>query len=148
MSTATKETIHIGQLGIRFLIEGSDSNGGAAIFECTIPAGAAVPAAHSHDGYEETVYGLEGTSTWTIAGKASALGPGEAFCIPRRAVHRFDNHSAEGATVLCVVTPGVLGPDYFREVAAIIDAAAGAPPDRTAIGEVMLRHGLTPAPSA
>jgi hypothetical protein len=29
-------------------------------------------------------------------------------------------------------------------VAAIVDAAAGGPPDLAAIGEVMRRHGLTP----
>jgi hypothetical protein len=43
------------------------------------------------------------------------------------------------------VTPGILGPDYFREVAAILDAAAGGPPDFAALGEVMRRHGLTSA---
>jgi quercetin dioxygenase-like cupin family protein len=143
--TATSETIRIGPLGIRFLIEGKDSNGGAAIFECMVPAGAAVPAPHSHDAYEETVYGLEGVITWTVDGKATDVGPGEALCIPRGAVHKFENLGDEDAKGLVVVTPGILGPDYFREVAAVVDAAAGGPPDRAAIGEVMLRHGLTPA---
>jgi hypothetical protein len=41
------------------------------------------------------------------------------------------------------VTPGILGAGYFREVAAILDAAAGGPPDFAALGEVMRRHGLT-----
>jgi hypothetical protein len=49
------------------------------------------------------------------------------------------------AVELAIVTPGVLGPDFFREVAAVLDAAAG-PPDLTAIHEVMRRHGLTPTP--
>jgi hypothetical protein len=40
------------------------------------------------------------------------------------------------------VTPGVLGPDYFNEIAAVLGAAEG-PPDPAAIGEVMRRHGLT-----
>jgi hypothetical protein len=35
---------------------------------------------------------------------------------------------------------------YFREVAAILDAVAGGPPDLAAIATVMRRHGLTPAP--
>jgi hypothetical protein len=39
----------------------------------------------------------------------------------------------------------VLGPDYFREVAAVVEAGAGGPPDLAAIGAVMRRHGLTPA---
>jgi quercetin dioxygenase-like cupin family protein len=148
MSTAAKEIIQIGALGVRFLIEGSDSNGTVAVFECTIPAGGALPAAHSHDAYEETIYGLEGVSTWTIDGQANEIGRGDALCIPRGAVHRFDNNGAEDAKFLAVVTPGILGPAYFREVGAVIDAAAGGPPDRAAVGEVMRRHGLTPAPPA
>lgn len=47
---------------------------------------------------------------------------------------------------LAVVTPGILGPDYFREIAAVVAAAAGAPPNPGAIAEVMRRHGLTPVP--
>jgi quercetin dioxygenase-like cupin family protein len=148
MSTATNETIRIGALGVRFLIEGSESNGGAAVFECFIPAGAALPAAHSHDGYEETVYGLEGVSTWTIEGETTELRPGDALSIPRGAVHRFDNVGSQDAKALAIVTPGILGPDYFREVGAVVNAAAGGPPDRAAVGEVMRRHGLTPAPPA
>ena len=50
------------------------------------------------------------------------------------------------AKALAIVTPGILGPDYFREVAAVLDAAAGGPPDLAAIAAVMRRHGLTPAP--
>ena len=83
--------------------------------------------------------------TWTIEGTPTDVGPGEALCIPRGAVHQFDNTRDVDAKALAIVTPGILGPDYFREVAAILDAAAGGPPDLAAIGEVMRRHGLTPA---
>jgi hypothetical protein len=38
----------------------------------------------------------------------------------------------------------VIGPDFFQEVAAILDAAAGGPPDVDALVAVMLAHGLTP----
>jgi hypothetical protein len=48
--------------------------------------------------------------------------------------------------MLGIVTPGILRSDYFRELAALVEAAAGGPPDPAAIGEVMRRHGLTPAP--
>jgi hypothetical protein len=42
--------------------------------------------------------------------------------------------------------PGILGPDYFRELKTVIEAAAGGPPDPAGLAEVMRRHGLTPAP--
>ena len=105
-----------------------------------------VPAAHSHDGYEETIYGLEGVLTWNVEGRPNDVSPGEALCIPRGAIHRFDNTRDAHAKALAVVTPGILGPDYFREIAAVLDAAAGGPPDFAALGEVMRRRGLTPAP--
>lgn len=145
MGTMTREEIKVGPLAIRFLVEGEESGRSVAVFEFDVPAGSKVAAGHSHDGYEETVYGVEGVLTWTIDGVPTDIGPGEALCIPRGAVHQFDNTQSVDARVLAVVTPGILGPDYFREVAAVLDAAAGGPPDFAALGEVMRRHGLTPA---
>jgi quercetin dioxygenase-like cupin family protein len=146
MATSTREEIRVGELAIRFLVEGEHSAGSVALFEFDVPAGSRVAAAHSHDGYEETIYGLEGVLTWTIEGTATEVGPGEALCIPRGAVHQFANRGAVDAKALAVVTPGILGPDYFREVAAVLDGAADGPPDLAAIAAVMRRHGLTPAP--
>ncbi len=139
------EEIKIGQLAIRFLLEGNASGGSVAVFEFDVPAGAKVPIAHSHDAYEETIYGLAGVLTWTVDGRKVELGSGEVLCIPRGAVHRFDNVHTADAKMLAIVTPGILGPDYFREIAAVAKAAAAGPPDPAAIAEVMRRHGLTPA---
>lgn len=144
--TSAGEEIRIGPIAIRFLLEGDASGGSVAVFEFDVPAGAKVPVAHSHDGYEETIYGLEGVLTWTLDGRELEVGHGGVLCIPRGAVHRFDNPHGVDARALAIVTPGILGPDYFREMAAVVQAAAGAPPDPSAIVAVMRRHGLTPAP--
>jgi hypothetical protein len=45
-----------------------------------------------------------------------------------------------------MITPAAIGPQYFREAAEVIHAAAGGPPDRAKMAEIMRRHGLTPAP--
>ena len=145
MGRGVPEEIRVGDLAIRFLLEGEESLGSAAVFEFDVPAGANVAAAHSHDGYEETIYGLEGALTWTIEGTARKVGPGEALCIPRGAVHQFDNTGETDAKALAIVTPGILGPDFFHAVGAILEAAAGGPPDLAAIADVMRRYGLTPA---
>jgi quercetin dioxygenase-like cupin family protein len=145
MTTSMREEIRIGPLAIRFLVEGEETGGSVAAFEFDVPAGAKVAAAHSHDGFDETIYGLEGVLTWTLDGDAVDVGPGEALFIPRGAVHQFDNAGDLDAKALAVVTPGILGPDYFRDVAAVLAAAAGGPPDPAALGEVLRRHGLTPA---
>jgi len=146
MSTSMREEITVGDLAIRYLVEGEHSGGSVAVFEFDVPSGSRVAAPHSHDGYEETVYGLEGVLTWTIDGTATEVGPGEALVIPRGAVHHFENTGDTDARQLAIVTPGILGPEYFREVAAVLDASDGGPPDLAAIGVVMRRHGLTPAP--
>jgi quercetin dioxygenase-like cupin family protein len=145
MTTSTREEIRIGPLAIRFLVEGDESGGTVSVFEFDVPAGSKVPIPHSHDGYEETIYGLEGVLTWTIDGIATEVGAGEAVCIRRGVVHHFDNRHDADATALAIVTPGILGPEYFRELAAIVEAAAGGPPDLAAMADVMSRHGLTPA---
>ncbi len=143
MTMTMHKEIKVGGIAVRFLVEGEESGGSVAVFEFDVPAGTTVAAAHSHDGYEETIYGLEGVLTWTIEGAPIDIGPGQALLIPRGALHRFDNTRDADAKALAVVTPGLLGPDYFREVAAILDAAAGGPPDFAALGQVMARHGLT-----
>jgi quercetin dioxygenase-like cupin family protein len=146
MVKGTSEEIKIGGLAIRFLLEGKASGGSVAMFEFDVAAGARVPIAHSHDAYEETIYGLAGVLTFTVDGRKTDIGPGEVLCIPRGAIHRFDNFQSADAKMLAIVTPGVLGPDYFREIAAVVEAATGGPPNPAAIAEVMRRHGLTPAP--
>jgi quercetin dioxygenase-like cupin family protein len=142
ITPATREEIRVGDMRIRFLLEGEQSDGSMALFEFDVPAGSRVAAPHSHDGYEETVYGLEGTLVWTVEGEPIEVARGEVLRIPRGAVHQFANTGDADASALAIVTPGILGAGYFREVAAVL--AVGGPPDLTAIGAVMRRHGLTP----
>jgi quercetin dioxygenase-like cupin family protein len=141
------EIIHLGPLVVHFLVTGDHASGALALFELTVPAAQRLAApAHSHDHYEETVYGIEGVLTWTVDGKRIDVGPGQALCVPRGAVHRFDNAGSQDAKALCAITPAAIGPQYFREAAAVLEATAGGPPDRIQMVEVMRRHGLTPAP--
>jgi quercetin dioxygenase-like cupin family protein len=145
MPAATHEEIRIGGIEVRFLLESEQTGGSLAMFEFGVAAGTKVPAPHSHDAYDETIYGLEGVLTWTLDGETHDVGRGEVLTIPRGALHGFDNTGAADARALAVVTPGILGPAYFRETAAVLEAAAGGPPDLGALAEVMRRHGLTPA---
>ena len=141
------ETIGIGPLKIRFLVTGENSSGTVAVFEVVVPAGQRLMGpAHSHDHYEETIYGIEGVLTWTVDGNPIDVAFGQALCIPRGAIHRFDNNGTQDSKVLCMATPAAIGPQYFRDVAEALIAAAGGPPDRAKMIEIMRRHGLTPAP--
>jgi len=145
----SEETIRIGPLGIRFLLTGNDTNGSVSVFEVTVPAGQKLAApAHKNDAYEETLYGIEGVLTWTVDGNAIEVGPGQALCIPRGAIHRFDNFGTQDAKQLSVVTPAIMSPAYFREAGEVVNAARGGPPDAARMVEVFRRHGMTIAASA
>jgi quercetin dioxygenase-like cupin family protein len=138
---AGPEVIRIGALTIRYLQEaGNGCEMGS--FELVVPPGSNVPPPHSHPGNEELVYVLEGVLRYTVDGVTRDLGPGEAMATPRGSVHGFSNPHAAPARALVVNTPDI-GAPYFREVAAVL--AAGSPPDRARMVDVMRRHGLVPA---
>ena len=141
------ETILLGPLAVRFLLTGDNSTGSVAAFELMVPSAQRLMGpAHSHDHYEETTYGIEGILTWTVNGKQIDVEPGQALCIPRGAIHRFDNNGSQDVKALCMITPAALGPQFFRESAEAINAVASGPPDRAKMAQIMRRYGLTPAP--
>ena len=137
------EIIRIGQIGIRFLLDAADTGGSVAMLEFTVPFGAKVPLHHYHKQYDETVYGVEGVMTFTVEGKVLDIGPGESCFVPRGAVHGFNNLKQTDAKALAIITPALLGPDFFRQTAAIV--YAGGPPDVEKLRAVFLKHGLVPA---
>jgi hypothetical protein len=115
------------------------------MFEISIPANIRIPVPHYHRDWEETVYGMEGTTTFTVAAKRVDVVPGETLFIPRGVVHGFVNETQGTTKMLCVLTPGVRGPEYLREMAAALEGSA--PPDPKKLGDIMNRHGLIPAPA-
>ncbi|MBS1567866.1 MAG: cupin domain-containing protein [Bacteroidetes bacterium] len=138
-----KQSIKAGDILIDFLLDAPDTNGAATLFEFTVPAGAKVPVPHYHKDFDEAVYGLAGTMTFTVDGKRHDIQPGGTLFIPRGAVHGFDNHGDTDARALAVITPGLLGPNYFKEMAEVLNA--GGPPDVAKLKQVMQRHGLVPS---
>lgn len=138
-----KEIIRVGALELRFLLDGDDTDQRMVAFEFSVPPGAKVPAPHYHEGVDELLYGLAGTMTTTVAGGVRQLGPGEQCLIPRGVVHHHTNHGLETATVLTVLTPANIGPAYFRELGALLQASG--PPDPVRVQETMARYGLVVA---
>jgi quercetin dioxygenase-like cupin family protein len=135
------QTIKVGQLEIRYLVDGAAASG-LGLFEMTVPAGAHVPPPHSHTDNEECVYVLQGVLRYSVDDVTCDLAPGEWMSTPRGAVHHFSNPGVQPARALVVMTPDV-GARYFHEVAALL--AACGPPDRAKLAQVMGRYGLVPA---
>jgi quercetin dioxygenase-like cupin family protein len=137
------ETIDFGSLKLKFLQSKDETAGSLDMFEMTLQPNARMPMPHYHENWDETIYGLRGTTTWRIDGKDIDVLPGETVFIKRGVVHGFTNRTTEPATCLCTLSPGVLGPAYFREMAALL---VGSAPDPAKMKEIMLRYGLIPAP--
>jgi quercetin dioxygenase-like cupin family protein len=146
MSTAnprqSQEPIRVGQLSIRYLVDGSAA-GSLGVFEMTVPPKSNVPPPHSHTRNEECVYVLDGVLRYSVDDASRDLRPGDWMVTPRGSVHRFDNPHDVPARVLIVLAPDI-GAQYFRDVAAVVDA--GGPPDKAKLVAVMARYGLVPAP--
>ncbi|MGK9170956.1 cupin domain-containing protein [Inquilinus limosus] len=135
------ETITIGGLLLEFLHDKDGTDGSLDMFRMTVQPNARMPVPHYHESWDEVAYGLAGILTFQVDGRDMPLRPGDSVFIRRGVVHGFRNDTQEPATCLSVLMPGVLGPAYFREVAAL---AAGGAPDPARMKEVMLRYGLVP----
>ena len=141
--TRTDEIIQIGQITIRFLLEGKDTNEQSAMFEFIVPSGAKVPLPHYHLHYDEIIYGVEGVITFEIEGKHHEVAPGQICFINRGAVHGFQNLSNLTAKALSIVTPAAIGPQFFKESAEIVNA--GGPPDMEKMKIIFEKYGIVPS---
>jgi quercetin dioxygenase-like cupin family protein len=143
MQPQEQPVVKIGQLEIRYLMDGTVSGAGMGMFELTVAPGARVPPPHSHKDNEEIVYVLDGVLRYSVDGEVRDLKPGERMYTPRGSVHAFSNPHDRAARALIILTPDI-GAQYFRDIAEIVGAPGGPNPAKMA--EVMTRYGLVLAP--
>jgi quercetin dioxygenase-like cupin family protein len=103
---SSQESIKVGQLSIRYLIDGS-ATGGMGVFELSVPPNSNVPPPHSHTGNDECVYALEGALRYSVDDTVRDLRPGDWMFTPRGSVHHFSNPHSETARALIVLTPDI-----------------------------------------
>jgi mannose-6-phosphate isomerase-like protein (cupin superfamily) len=135
--------IHIGNLSVTFLKSRHETEGSLDLFELTVPPHVHLNVPHLHRDYDETIIGMNGIVTWTIEGEKIKVTPGKQLHIPRGIAHSYANLHDATARMMCILTPGLVGPEYFRELAAVL--RADGPPDIAGISNVMMRYGVIPA---
>lgn len=143
MQRVEQSVITIGQLKVRYLMDGTVNGAASGMFELTVPPGARVPPAHSHSDNEEILYCLEGTLRTSVADEVRDLEVGEWRYTPRGAVHSFSNPHDRAVRALIILTPDI-GAQYFREVAEVVGVPGG--PNPAKLAEVMNRYGLVLSP--
>jgi mannose-6-phosphate isomerase-like protein (cupin superfamily) len=136
------ETIRVGEVGVTFLQTRHETLGAFDLFELTLPPFSRVPLPHIHRSYDETVCGVDGTVTWTLCGQPHEVRRGVTLVVPRGTPHFYANNTHTTARILCLHTPGVIGPEYYLELAALYLHSRHH--DLARIGAIMTRYGVVP----
>jgi mannose-6-phosphate isomerase-like protein (cupin superfamily) len=140
------ETIRVGEMSVTFLKTRHETDGAFDLFELTIPPLGRAPLPHIHRKYDETIFGVDGNMTWTLSiygeDKPTEIRRGTTLFIPRGTPHFYANYTESPARILCLQTPGIMGPEYYLEVAALFRISPH--PDVAGIGAIMSRYGVVP----
>ncbi|HEY6413284.1 MAG TPA: cupin domain-containing protein [Edaphobacter sp.] len=134
--------IRVGDISVTFIKTRHETHGALDLFEMTLPPHTHMLIPHLHRDYDESIIGINGITTWTVDGKQIVLHRGEQLFIPRGAVHSYSNRHKSTARTMCILTPGLLGPEYFHDLAAAINIEGT--PNMAEIGSIMARYGVVP----
>jgi quercetin dioxygenase-like cupin family protein len=128
----------LGSMGVRFMIDGSESGGGFSLVEHPIPPRALGAPLHRHTHEDEYSYILEG-SVGALLGDEVVIGhPGDLIFKPRHQWHSFWNAGDEPARLLEIISPaGFEG--YFNE---LVDMGGSVGADPQKLGALAKQYGL------
>jgi quercetin dioxygenase-like cupin family protein len=135
MEQPKEDRIAVGELEMRFFVDGRHTSGHVSIAEMIVPPRAKVPPAHAHEDIDETVQVLEGTLHYRIGETTHVLRAGDRAFSPRGLPHAFANHGDVTTRALLIFSPAKIGPEYFREIGALL--GAGGAPDFARVKSVM-----------
>ena len=136
------ETIRVGAMSVTFVKTRHETGGVFDLFELTIPPLVHIPLPHIHRKYDETIFGLDGHMTWTLRDKPMKVTKGTVLNIPRGVPHFYENRHRTTARILCLQTPGIMGPEYYKELASLYTQDGIA--DLVSIANTMSRYGIVP----
>ena len=127
---------------------GSETEGEMTVVEMTIPAGSGPPP-HTHPG-TESVYVLEGTLRYHIAGETFEGNPGSFFHIPAGVFENFE--PVTDIRLLVVYTPGGVE-QFFAEAGEPAERrelppALTEPPDIERLTAIGRKYGMEIRPPA
>lgn len=128
----------LGSMGVRFMIDGSQSGGGFSLVEHPIPPRALGAPLHRHTHEDEYTYVVEGR-VGALLGDDVVIGEvGDLIFKPRAQWHAFWNAGDEPARVLEIISPAGFE-RYFEE---IVDLGGVAGIDPQVLLAMRERYGL------
>src|SRR5829696_4964248 len=111
----------LGSIGVRLMVDGSESGGGFSLVEHPMSARALGAPLHRHTHEDEYSYVLEGRMGALLGDEVLEAGPGDLVFKPRNQWHTFWNAGDEPCRILEIIAPAGFE-DFFRE----LDGLGGA----------------------
>lgn len=134
-------SVSLGALGVVHKISGRDTGDSFSVVEHPMEPGTLGALPHTHTNEDEYSFVLEGEVGVLIGEDEYRATPGTYILKPRGVLHTFWNPGPRAARILEIISPaGFEG--YFDEMAEVLSAAAGGPPDFDKMGEIAGKYGL------
>ncbi|HKP90203.1 MAG TPA: cupin domain-containing protein [Thermoleophilaceae bacterium] len=134
------ETVFLGGLGVRFMIDAEKAGGGISLVEHPIAPRTLAAPLHRHANEDEYSYVLEGRVGVQLGDEVLEAGPGELVFKPRNQWHAFWNPGDEPARLLEFISPGGFE-QYFADIAPLLPPNREEP-DFEALAATQARYGL------
>ena len=134
----------LGSIGVRFMIDGAESDDRFSLVEHPMSARALAAPLHRHTREDEYSFVLEG-EVGALLGEDVRIGkPGDLIFKPRNQWHTFWNAGDRPARILEIISPaGFEG--FFRE---LVDMGGVAKASPQALGSLCERYGLEMDPGS
>ena len=134
----------LGSIGVRFMVDGTDSGGGFALVEHTMSPHALGAPLHRHHHEDEYSYVLSGRVGALLGDHVLEAGPGDLVFKPRNQWHTFWNAGDEPARLLEIISPAGFE-KYFEELVAMGGSRVAAPEALRALAQ---RYSLEVNPAS
>src|SRR5438876_1516362 len=134
----------LGSIGVRFMIDGSESGGGFSLVEHPMSAHALAAPLHRHTREDEYSYVLEGSVGALLGDEVVVGGVGDLIFKPRNQWHTFWNAGDEPARLLEIISPA----GFERFFAELVDLGGVAQAEPQALAELYGRYELEVNPDS
>jgi mannose-6-phosphate isomerase-like protein (cupin superfamily) len=132
----------LGSIGVRFMIDGADTDQGFSLVEHPMSPRALAAPIHLHTREDEYSYVLEGRMGALLGDDVVEAGPGDLVVKPRNQWHTFWNAGDEPCRILEIIAPA--GFERFFAELSDMGGVTGADPE--AFTDLRERYGLEMRP--
>jgi mannose-6-phosphate isomerase-like protein (cupin superfamily) len=132
----------LGSIGVRFMIDGDETDGGFSLVEHPMSPRALAAPLHLHTREDEYSFVLEGRMGALLGDDVVEAGPGDLVFKPRNQWHTFWNAGDEPCRILEIIAPAGFE-QFFHALTDMGGVAAAAPEALAALSE---RYGLQMQP--